>query len=392
MRLEGAGEKGSQWPTPVALFWGGLLLVVCVRSFIFPHTHSVYPIYAGAGANWAAGRDCYRVSADLDHFRYSPLVSSFFVPFSLMPDSLGGVIWRLLSAGCYLAAFAWYVHAIWPGARLGPRTQTFLWLLLIPLSLESLSNGQANVLVMASLLAGVTAVARERWNLAAACLAVAFLFKLYPLAMGLLLVAAYPRQLGWRLALACVVGLVLPFALQNPDYVAEQYARWFLLLASDSRLDWPLGTGYRDAYLLLRFFVDRPPLPLYLAMQILAAAALALVAWQGRRNQWPARTLLHTLFGLGCCWMMLFGPATESSTYILLAAPLACALVEAFQGQGSTLRRAVLVLVLAIFVVSFSYRQILGPRLPLFLLQPLGALLLFCERGSRIFPGCQASI
>ena len=47
----------------------------------------------------------------------------------------------------------------------------------------------------------------ERWNLAAAFLAGACLLKIYPLAIALLLIVAYPRPLGWRFVLAVGVGL-----------------------------------------------------------------------------------------------------------------------------------------------------------------------------------------
>ena len=58
----------------------------------------------------------------------------------------------------------------------------------------------------------------ERWNLAAVCLAVAVIFKLYPLALVLLLVIACPRRFP---AVSGCPGSADPCAVptQHPDYV-----------------------------------------------------------------------------------------------------------------------------------------------------------------------------
>ena len=45
------------------------------------------------------------------------------------------------------------------------------------------------------------------------------LFKLYPVAVGLLLAACFPRRFAPKFAVAVLSGVLLPFALQSPDYV-----------------------------------------------------------------------------------------------------------------------------------------------------------------------------
>jgi hypothetical protein len=45
----------------------------------------------------------------------------------------------------------------------------------------------------------------------------------------------------------------------------------------------------------------------------------------GQRRGAGAERLDFLLLTLGTCWMLLFGPATESSTYVILAPPLALA-------------------------------------------------------------------
>ena len=246
--------KTAKLPTWTLYLWIALCLGCCTRALLFPTSHTVYHNYAGAGRCWLGGVDAYDLERDqaggvsqrMSGYRYAPLVSILFVPFSLLPDGLGGALWRLVSFACFLGAFAWFQKTVLPGAReLGDTAKAALWLLLVPLCLGSMNNGQANVLLMGLLLAAGAAVVAERWNLAAALLAGACFLKIYPLAIALLLLVVYPGRLGWRFILAMSVGLALPLVLQDPDYVVGQYANWFQLLANDDRRDFPLNQGYR---------------------------------------------------------------------------------------------------------------------------------------------------
>jgi hypothetical protein len=201
--------------------------------------------------------------------------------------------------------------------------------LLLPLSLSSLNNGQPNPLVLGLLLAALAAVDAERWTLAAVLVALVTMIKLYPLAVGLLLAAVYPRRFLPRLVLALTLAALLPFICQHWDYVRAQYALWLTRLGKDQRWDWPLHMAYRDLWLLIRL-AHVPLTPLgYLVVQLVSAAGCAVVCIALRWRERPRREVLGAILALGSCWMTLCGPATESSTYILLAPALAWAVVSA---------------------------------------------------------------
>lgn len=67
-----------------------------------------------------------------------------------------------------------------------------------------------------------------------------------------------------------------------------------------------------------------------MAIQVLSGVAVAAVCLFGRLRKWGEERLLVGLFTLGSCWMLLFGPATEDATYVMLAPALVFALVQAF--------------------------------------------------------------
>jgi hypothetical protein len=321
-------EKLSEHWQRLAIFvWTTIVLLVCVRGLLHARSNTVYPIFADAARDFVAGADLYR--GRHSPYRYSPLVAALLIPFSLFPDSLGGLLWRLLNAGIYLAAFAWWCRVVLPSA-LTASQQALLYLLIVPLSVGSLNNAQSNPLVLGLLLAGVAAVAQQRWNLASGCLALACLFKIYPLAVGLLLAALYPRRLGGRFLLAVLIGLMVPFFLRPAPYVLEQYAGWFHHLQLDDRQQLPVALWYRDVRLLLHSCQIRLSPRSYAVVQLVTAAGAAGFCSAGRLAGWEERRLLSCLFGLGCCWMTLFGSATESCTYILLAPILAWTLLDAW--------------------------------------------------------------
>src|SRR5262249_28676335 len=157
-----------------------------------------------------AGQDCYR---------YSPLIAAALTPLTFLPEELGGILWRLLNAGVLVAGLLWWCRSGLPRTLSRGQTGIF-FLLVLPFAVGSLHNGQANSLVLGLILFAVTAAAEERWNLPAGCIAGATLLKIYPLAVGLLLVVLYPKAFTGRLVLALALGLALPFLMQEPGYVA----------------------------------------------------------------------------------------------------------------------------------------------------------------------------
>jgi hypothetical protein len=314
------------------LVWCILLLVICIRVAISPRAHSVFPIFSTAGRNWLHGQNLYYpyfFDPDLDNFRYSPLAATVFVPWSALSDRIGNVVWRLFSAGLYLSALAWLARTALP-VCLNRSQQALLFLLAVPLSIGCLNNGQSNVVLITLLLACTAAAQAGRWNLAAGCVALATLFKIYPIVLGLLLILVYPRKFTARFLLALAVGLSLPFLLQRPDYVARQYVHWWDLLMADNRLERPISNMVsRDLWLAIRLAAVPMSSAGYHVIQVLLGGGMALLSLAGRFAAWPQHRLLTMIFSLAGCWMVLCGPASESCTYILLAPILAWAVLEA---------------------------------------------------------------
>lgn len=378
------------WPSAAVLVkrliftvWAVMLLGILVRSYLMPQRSSVYPIFANAGSEWRAGVDVYDQSLPrpgLDKFRYAPIVAAFFAQLSALPPGIGGVLWRLINGAILFAGVLAYVRHVYPARPLGAWDVAILAGVLLPQSMGSLSNSQPNSLVIGCLLLGVAYMVREHWWAAALCLAIPVLFKVYPLAVVLLFLLVHPVRMGWRTTLCILAGLLLPFALQRPEYVAQLYQSWFHQVANDKRHHFELEYSYRDFHVLTRWVGWPMPEQSYQFLQLAVAGAIAaLVLWRRRRG-WQLAQNLRAALDLGICWILLFGPATENATYAIMAPILALAAWEAFGTSQPAWKRSGMAVIVGLFVFVACAMMFPSGRKVSFFLMPIGALLLFAER------------
>jgi len=368
------------------VLWVATIAALCVRVVLHPTTHTVFPVFAAAGRSWIASEDLYaHVAVPVTGpFRYSPLIAAMFAPFSLLPTAAAEVLWRLLQAAIYLGALKrWLARGIAP--RLSSLDHSMVLLLALPLSFVNLRNGQTNLIVIAMLLAAVTAVIENRWRTTAACVGIAAAFKIYPLVLGLLFAALYPAGFILPMAGAMLAILAMPFVLQRPGYVMHQYIAWPRYLRADDRSAAALINSYRDFGFLFRRAGHPIPPDIYLALQLAAAGLVAGCCIAARRGGLARRDLMRITLALACCWMLLFGPATESSTYILLAPSIALELVLAARWHTSRAVLAAMSVSYGLLMLDLIGAMTIEPS-PFVTagLQPLAALIFMCTIAAEL--------
>jgi hypothetical protein len=333
------GLRGDRAWVAVALsVWALLILGLAVVSYLYPWSHTVYDIYARACRNWWNGQDLY-YARGTDFYRYSPLFAISLTPWALLPDQWGTALWRIFSGLFYVAAVWVWARGAVPEAY--SRTQqAILLLLVLPLSAHSMHIVQANLVMLGALLFGVTAASAENWTRAACWCAIATLIKGYPLAFALLVAALFPRRFLARYVLALALGLVLPFAAHRPDFVTQQYQSWLTHLHESTVL---MRERLRTLEHLFSIYGHSFSPHTFLLVQSLAGLAILGICLLDAKKGAGLRRRLHIAFQLFACWVVLFGPATESCTYIVIAPVVAWTLIEAFRRRIPWTRRVLLI-------------------------------------------------
>ena len=128
-----------------------------------------------------------------------------------------------------------------------------VYLLLLPLALGNLDVGQSNPLAIGLLMLAIAAVRSNRWNVAALCVAIPTFFKIYPLAVGMLICVIAPRRFVWRLLLALLLLAVAPFLFQHWTYVSDQYRAWIETRIADNRCSYPAKYTPIDLWFILHW-------------------------------------------------------------------------------------------------------------------------------------------
>jgi hypothetical protein len=367
------GGLRFSWVKIAVFVWAGLAVGFAAYAYLYPRAHTVYDIYAPAARKWWTGEDIYERGEE--YYRYCPLFAAALSPLTFLPDCWGGMLWKTINLAAFALGLLAFARQVLP-LRLGGNQVAALFLLVLPLSLHSAYIGQANLLMLGAVLLGLAAAARQRWNGAALGLAAATLIKGYPLALALLLAARYPRQFALRFVAALGLGLALPFALQSPEVVAAQYARWFAHLGDSTGI---LRERLRSIDHLLQVYGYPVAPQMFAALGLLSGAVvLLLAAWHARRTADPREGLTFT-FLLFSVWTVLFGPATESCTYVVMAPAIAWALVETHQRPAWWTTR--LLLIASLLLMGPLVTDAFGPVVRAFAIahgsQPIGALLFF---------------
>jgi hypothetical protein len=323
-------DRHRIWNMSAWVVWTAIVVALILRPLLLSHRGTSFDTYQLAGLHWLRGEEIY---TQWMGFVYSPAVAAFFAPFAWMPTALANVFWRLLNSALLLGGLAAFLKS---GLFADIREKNFgvLYLLLAPLAIGNIDISQANPLVEGLLLLAIAAVYKERWSSAAICIAIATYFKIYPIAVGLLICVIAPHRFSWRMLIALLLLLLIPFLFQHWTYVWNQYHAWIATRTSDDRRQWPIEKLPLDLWFLIHRVWHLPiPPKVYSFIQLGSAGALALFCAVQTLRGWTKIRILIGLFCLVSIWMTLCGPATESYTYLILAPATVLALVQAFEGH-----------------------------------------------------------
>jgi alpha-1,2-mannosyltransferase len=355
------GRKAEHWwdlPRATALLWTVLVVLAVGRAALYasPRHQGCYTVFADGARNWLAGQDLFDSinPNSLNVFRYCPIVAVLLAPLAWLSDPWGSAALRAVGLAIFLPGLWWWCRVALPHCL--PRKAVSLCILLVAaLCPNSLMDVQLNIITIGLMLLTMAALEANQLTFAALACALAVCFKAYPAALALVLSVLYWRQFSWRWLGAMAVVMATPFFFQRFDYVLRQYQDW---------IHYGLNARYvEDRFQDVMFLCRRCSVPMsrgtYQVVEILAGVGIAAVCLIHRWRGLPEKSLRNAAFGLCCGWMMAFGPATEATTYIILAPAAAAAAVMAWSLPNPRWFRLAIAVVCVL--LSLSQLQLLFP-------------------------------
>ena len=313
---------------------------------------TVTQYYEGAAWNWMAGESMYNTTGH--GFLYLPHSAIAYIPFAILPNPWGDVAWRAVSLGLF-------VFGCYRFFRLSPQKSEFFNLsagfVVFLLCADCMRNGQATVIMTATMLLAIDAIRRERWSLCTWLLLLGFAIK--PLSIVLiLLVGVLIQPLRWRLAIGAVVLFVVPFAFQSPGYVWQQYQEFGLCLFHTNRLGHE--TWWAQLFGMLKAFGLDVPDSIQMISRLIFAVGTLAVCYVLKQKLDTNRFLIW-LYTLTAIYLMLFNPRTENCTYCILGPALGVFYAEALCTRRWATAASMMLLALAI-LGSFELGQYITPE------------------------------
>jgi alpha-1,2-mannosyltransferase len=303
--------KSQRWLALASALWLLPLVIISIVAVLKPADHTVTPVYHEAVDAWRQQLPLYN-----HKFYYCPQFTFLFAPFHWLPLALGDALWRLVGTVAFAGGLLVFCRSF-AGAR-AERAFLIAALLAMPLSLQAMQFGQANLHLAAVLLLAGWCLSTQRWWAATVLLWLTVVIKPLGLAALGLAWAAYP-QLWWRLALGLPVFLLAPYAFGPASYVSQQY------LACVDNLRQSTGVTenrFADLNGLLRACGASLGGAASFLLRAISGALVMLLCWRiSRRQAEPLRALVW--LSAAAVYLMLFNPMTEANSYVVLAPALA---------------------------------------------------------------------
>jgi hypothetical protein len=359
------------WLFRIAIIvWIALAVALAIKGLASPVKHNSYYAFQAGVKLWWADLNMYR--GTYSEFRYGPAFAVAFTPLTNFPMGVGAMLWMVLNAGVFFWSLRVLIRDILPADWTADREAVFLLLSLVA-SFRGMWSAQTNPLIFACVVAAMSAILRRRWGWAALFLAVPVHIKIWPVAVALLLVACWPRQLAWRFVCAVAAVAALPLVSKSPLVVWQRYHEWYLALMGPMLV----RHSYRDMWTVWEFF-QNPVDPLaYMVMQASTGLLLlALCLWQRQRVTTPL--LLTFILGGWTSWQLSFGPGSERNTFGLIGPITAWAAVACLSNRAIRGRAVVAAAVTLTLLATHGHlERALEPMFPFVTAtHPIGVLLL----------------
>ncbi len=364
-------------------------LIICgmMLSLLMAHQLpiNVYNTYALAAEKLMAHLYPYPVGEIefLSGYKYSPLFGILFYPLRALPSNWGRIFWILINYAAFMAGLGVFLVHCYKGkghtlAKLldKPYKLVIVLLLIFNEMTVSIKIGQANSLVCGLMLLGLTYYSQGRNLIAGVLLALASNFKIYPLALALLLLWDF-RSAYWKSFLGSyILMLFLPAFILGWAWNMDMLIAWHKTLLLDFNTESKLS--------LMKFLevnLNFNGTVYYRAFVVLNIALLCV----GYRYLYSATTTtgLRILYPLVALFILLFNHRSEIELFVLICPIYSMMYLSILEqkAEGRSATSEIAFLVIGYFLVTHLRTDLMPSKVGEFLFhdrsQSLGSLILY---------------
>ena len=316
------------------LVLGTVLLVGAItlqKAIFLASPRTDFTVYTGAAQAVLDGADIYGIQNVRGwRYVYPPLFSIVMVPLAKIPLWAAVIAWYLMSVAAVFHSIRMCVAMT--RHRLSTHRETMILhymplLIVIGLLLDGIARGQASLLLMWLVIAGIYFERRGAWLRGAACLAGAVLLKVFPLT----LLGYFVWKRKWRftavtLALTGVGVFIIPALVFGWRGNLALLNEWVAVIGKPALSIGSAGSPVFEQLLdpaKLRnqsfeaVFSRILPLANAQLLAVTAGALMAVVMLVAYRKADTTLLLSATL-----CWKLFISPVAENHYFVLLLLPV----------------------------------------------------------------------
>lgn len=326
------------------ILWIIFLITVCSIIAFTVGIHTNTPFYMLGTLRWIHGVNLYTHTGQ--GFIYLPQAAIFFIPFNYLAVHsflLAEIFWRILTISFYVYGLYRFTNLIGKNANVAFLICTIVSIFV---SFSVFRNGQFSAIIMTFMMLSLVSIAKEKWWQATILLVLGLAIKPTMIVLLLLVWVLYPR-LWWRIPLGLLGIFLVPFLLQNPHYVLQQYLNSITMLNEVANVG-SVETNWAQIFGLLA------EVKIILARNLqdiirLIFAIITLIGCFWIKQKFSKEKTVIFIYTLAIIYLMLFNPRTENTDYGMLAPALGI-----FLSQAYISRRRFQMVVLVILTIGIS--------------------------------------
>lgn len=201
-----------------------LITLFCAIQSIITYRYNNYLIFENTFRNLTNQQSLYAlypaIHGDSNH--YGPVFGLFIMPFALLPNGLGLILWDLFN--CLILFIAIRSIAL--------TKDPLIYFIAIPCLVSSMLSEQFNPTVAAFIILSFTLLNKNKGLWSALLIVLGTLIKLYGIVgLGFFFFVKNKKWFISYLVLWTLVLFVLPMMLSSPDFIISSYKEWMLSLS-----------------------------------------------------------------------------------------------------------------------------------------------------------------